>query len=56
MAGFYKRGCQEKTLFPSLGGWPTLTEKYNAGLSFTIHRNNWGALLLALFEEACPER
>jgi len=26
----------------SLGGWATLTGKYNAGLSFNIHRNNWG--------------
>ena len=35
-----------------LGGWATLTTKYNAGLFFNIDRNNLGgAPFLALFEK-----
>ncbi len=36
------------------GGWATLTEKYNAGLSFNIDRNNWGCATSRAFREvAC---
>jgi hypothetical protein len=37
-----------------LGGWATLTKKYNAGLSLTLKRNNWGcARSRAFLEVAC---
>src|SRR6266849_4609598 len=39
-----------------LHGWATLTGKYNAGLSFSIDRNNWLAPLLRFFEKWPAEK